>query len=74
MSEVVRWCFSNVRIKSDHNDNTKPDKSTKAQKIDCVISMLEALGSYLAKSGGFDISALISDVIEQNQTNQSTDK
>jgi phage terminase large subunit-like protein len=63
LSDIVRWCFSNVRIKSDHNDNCKPDKNTKAQKIDCVISMLEALGSYLAKSGGFDISALISDVI-----------
>jgi len=65
LSEVVRWCFSNVRIKSDHNDNTKPDKSTKAQKIDCVISMLEALGAYLARSGGPDVSALLADVLEQ---------
>ena len=65
LSELVRWCFSNVRIKSDHNDNAKPDKAQKAQKIDCVISMLESLGAYLAKSGGFDISSLLSDVLEQ---------
>ena len=72
VSELVRWCFSNVRIKSDHNDNSKPDKAQKAQKIDCVISMLEALGTYLAKSGGFDISSLLSDVLEQQK--QSADK
>jgi len=61
-----------VRIKSDHNDNCKPDKQSKMQKIDCVISMLEALGAYLAKSGGFDISTLLNDVLEQQ--NQTTDK
>ena len=72
VSELVRWCFSNVRIKSDHNDNCKPDKQSKMQKIDCVISMLEALGAYLAKSGGLDISSLLSDVLEQQ--NQTTDK
>ena len=64
-SELVRWCFSNVRIKSDHNDNCKPDKAQKAQKIDVVISMCEALGAYLSRAAGFDISQLISDVTEQ---------
>ena len=68
VSELVRWCFCNVRIKSDHNDNCKPDKQSKMQKIDCVISMLEALGAYLAKSGGFDISSLLSDVLDQSKT------
>lgn len=68
VSELVRWCFCNVRIKSDHNDNCKPDKQSKMQKIDCVISMLEALGAYLAKSGGLDISSLLSDVLDQSKT------
>ena len=27
VSDLVRWCFSNVRIKSDHNDNTTVDKA-----------------------------------------------
>jgi phage terminase large subunit-like protein len=27
VSELVRWCFSNVRIKSDHNDNSTVDKA-----------------------------------------------
>ena len=64
-SELVRWCFSNVRIKSDHNDNSTVDKAQKAQKIDAVVSMVEALGAYLSRETGFDISQLISDVIEQ---------
>lgn len=67
LSEVVRWCFSNVRIKSDHNDNCKPDKSTKSTKIDCVISILEALGAYLARSGGPDVSGLLAEVLEQQR-------
>ena len=65
ISELVRWCFSNVRIKSDHNDNSTVDKAQKAQKIDAVVSMVEALGAYLSRETGFDISQLISDVIEQ---------
>jgi phage terminase large subunit-like protein len=50
---VVRWCFENATLETDHNDNVKPIKSGKHKdglnpaKIDCVISMLEALGIYL---------------------------
>lgn len=50
---IVRWCFENATLKTDHNDNVKPIKSGKHKdglnpaKIDCVISMLEALGIYL---------------------------
>lgn len=61
ISELVRWCFSNVRIKSDHNDNTTVDKAQKSQKIDTVVSMVEALGAYLSRVQGFDVSQLISE-------------
>lgn len=45
----VLWCFSNVELKYDHNSNCKPvkTKGDKLNKIDPVISMLEALGGYL---------------------------
>lgn len=45
----VRWCFGNVELKTDWNENCKPIKSAgdKNKKIDPVISMLEALGGYL---------------------------
>lgn len=45
----VRWCFGNVELKYDYNENCKPTKAhgDKKLKIDPVISMLEALGGYL---------------------------
>lgn len=46
-NECVLWCFNNVKLKLDHNDNAKPDKPTREAKIDPVISMCEALGTYL---------------------------
>ena len=46
---AVDWCFGNVEIGEDHNDNQKPFKANgnKNAKIDPVISSLEALGTYL---------------------------
>lgn len=44
---ITRWCFSNVVLKTDHNENVKPIKTESQQKIDGVISMIEALGIYL---------------------------
>lgn len=48
---VVRWCFGNVSLKIDQNDNIKPTKANndRARKIDPVISMIQALGGYLDK-------------------------
>ena len=47
MNPCVRWCFNNVELKYDHNENVKPVKQQAQQKIDGVISILEALGTYL---------------------------
>lgn len=46
-NEITRYCFSNVTLKFDHNDNIKPVKLEAMQKIDGVIAMLEALGRFL---------------------------
>lgn len=51
---AVLWCFNNVRLKVDYNENCKPDKNTAEQKIDPIISMTMALGGYLS-DGGLDI-------------------
>ena len=45
-NELTRFCFSNVVIKRDHNDNIKPDKVSNKNKIDGVIAMIQALGGY----------------------------
>jgi len=46
-NEITRWCFSNVSIKRDHNDNEKPGKDKSDNKIDGVISMIEAIGIWM---------------------------
>lgn len=57
---AVEWCFGNVELMFDHQENCKPTKSNgdKANKIDPVISMLEALGCYL-NSKNFDPTAWV---------------
>ena len=49
INPCIKWCFANVELKYDYNDNCKPVKSQgdKSKKIDAVISMLESLGGYL---------------------------
>lgn len=49
---AVRWCFNNVELKYDWNENCKPVKAggDQTKKIDPVISMLQALGGYLNKN------------------------
>jgi phage terminase large subunit-like protein len=51
---AVRWCFNNVELKYDWNDNCKPVKAggEQSKKIDPVIAMLQALGTYLNKVSG----------------------
>jgi len=46
-NEINRFCFKNVVLKSDQNGNTKPWKHIDNNKIDGVISMIQALGMYL---------------------------
>lgn len=55
-NEINRYCFSNVVLKTDWNDNAKPVKTNNQNKIDGVISMLMALGGYLDNNNiGFEI-------------------
>lgn len=49
---ITRWCFQNVVLKEDHNQNCKPTKDNRDSKIDVVISMLEALGGWLVDGNG----------------------
>lgn len=59
---IVRWCFQNVQIKRDYNDNEKPTKANddNTKKIDCVIAIIEALCVYLLDDY-IDLSYLFSD-------------
>ena len=44
---IDRFCFQNVVIKRDYNDNERPTKETYNNKIDGVMAMIMALGGYL---------------------------
>jgi len=44
---LTLFMFRNVAIKRDHNDNIKPDKAASKNKIDGVISMIQAVGGYM---------------------------
>lgn len=46
-NEITRWCFQNITLKSDWNENVKPVKNSDQQKIDGAIAAIEALGIYL---------------------------
>lgn len=50
-SPVTRWCFSNVLIKTDENENRKPVKSSKNQKIDIVIGFIQSIKIYMELQG-----------------------
>lgn len=47
----VQWCFGNVVLKIDFNENVKPTKTCRENKIDPIITMCEALGAYLDQRG-----------------------
>lgn len=44
---IDRFCFQNVVIKRDYNDNERPTKESHNNKIDGVMAMIMALGGYL---------------------------
>lgn len=56
-SAMFLWQMGNVVLATDHNNNVKPSKSTHSNKIDNVISSIQALSGYLANpvNNDFDI-------------------
>lgn len=47
---IDRFCFQNVVIKRDYNDNERPTKESYNNKIDGVMAMIMALGGYLTSN------------------------
>lgn len=55
---VIRWCFSNVLIKTDENENRKPIKSANHNKIDIVIGFIQTVRLYMELQGILDDTTL----------------
>ena len=47
-SPVLDWCMSNVMVEQDAAGNLKPSKKKSTEKIDCVVSLVNAIGAYLS--------------------------
>lgn len=53
-NQITAYCFRNVKLRYDSNQNCKPDKKdSQIKKIDGVISMIEALACCLDNTGGY---------------------
>ena len=55
---IDRYCFSNVVLKRDYNENVRPVKNSYKQKIDGVMAIIMALGTSLT-SGNYGESAFV---------------
>jgi len=47
---VTRWMMGNVMLKRDPSDNVKVDKAKSGDKVDGVVSIIMALGTYLQEA------------------------
>ena len=57
---IIRWAFSNVLIKRDQNENKKPVKSDKNNKIDPIICFIQTVKVWMDLSGlSFDTDITI---------------
>lgn len=50
--DIVKWQFNNVELKYDNKGNCKPDKSKVRERIDTIISMIQAVGGYIVAPYG----------------------
>lgn len=53
------WQFGNVVLKFDYNNNCKPTKESNGNKIDLVITLIEALGGYMMNPASNDFELFV---------------
>tara|TARA_R100001163_G_scaffold8617_2_gene8465 strand:+ start:911 stop:2458 length:1548 start_codon:yes stop_codon:yes gene_type:complete len=51
----MNWCMSNVALQEDPAGNIKPAKNKSKEKIDPVVALIMAIGSYLTTESGDSI-------------------
>lgn len=50
---ILKWCLSNVSIKSDENENIRPVKEKSRQRIDGAVSLIDAYCIYMEKQNEY---------------------
>lgn len=58
-SIMILWMFSSTQLRIDHAQNIKPEKKSVNNKIDGVITMIEALYGYLKNPAGNDFEIFV---------------
>lgn len=53
---VLKWCASNVTIRTDANGNYMPDKGKSTERIDGVVAAVMAIGRAINQDGGQTIT------------------
>ena len=51
---ILKWCLSNMSVKTDVNENIQPIKEHQRQRIDGAVSLLDAMVVYLDKKNEYE--------------------
>jgi len=44
---LARWCFGNVIVATDGNENIKPMKNKSIERIDLMVALIDAMAAAL---------------------------
>lgn len=58
---VARWCWGNVSIIVDGNENIKPDKKKSTDRIDLIVALINAMARAMYEAQQVDISQYADD-------------
>jgi phage terminase large subunit-like protein len=58
---VARYCWNNVVVHEDGNENKKPMKNRSTGRIDLIVAEINAVATYITIYGEMDINAIILD-------------
>lgn len=50
---ILKWCLSNLSIKSDENENIRPVKEKSRQRIDGAVSLIDAYCIFVDKQNEY---------------------
>ena len=53
---VLKWCLLNTKIEEDKNDNIRPVKKAKIQRIDGAVSLINAYVVYTRDMNNYNAS------------------
>jgi phage terminase large subunit-like protein len=59
-NEVLAWMASNMKVKTDHNDNRMPTKKFSIGRIDGMTALIMAIGKSITDDNGMGLEGFLS--------------